>query len=364
MDQRHYRQLIFGLILVLAIAGLFLSPPASLSPSSQLASPVAPIKQWKILIVPGHDNEYYGAEFGILQEADLTLLAAASLAAFLNQNPRFAVTVARDLASGDYPSELTRYFRTERQSIRVFRQSSQVSNYTGAPKSFTQDEVALRLHGINQWAEQQRVDLVIHLHFNDYAGRTKDQIGPYAGVAIYVPRAASSSQAVAQTVYNGLKSYFATSNAPAETDGVIIDGALIATSPEVTRRGAAFLLEYGYIYEPKFSHPETRRVILSEMNWQIYRALENYFGSKKDLPETLLLPYRFSRELTATSTGRDVLALERALYQEKLYQCPFGGIFSPCLTDAVKTYQQKYKLPPTGVVGAATLAELNRRYSK
>ncbi|MBI2100108.1 MAG: peptidoglycan-binding protein [Candidatus Vogelbacteria bacterium] len=384
MAKTPFRESIFSLILALTLLVLFFSPPPPSAPV--LPEPVTPAdlqtryneKRLNILIVPGHDNEYHGAEFGVLYEADLTLLAANSLYTFFTADPHFEVRVARDLATGEYTSELTEYFKTEQESIRAFRaakrnnfvtlvNSGEVANYTGVPHRFAKDEVALRLYGINKWANEHEIDIVIHIHFNDYAGRPLTQVGQYVGLAIYVPEKelpnARSSQDVADEIYKELRPFFATSNSPVEDIGVIEDRELIAIGADASRDGASLLIEYGYIYEPQFAYPETRRVVLAEMNWQIYRALKKYFEPSALMADTLLLPYNFNRELGEGVAGRrDVLALQRALDEEKVGNCFLNGVFDGCVKQAVMRFQKKYGLAGAGYVGQATLKKLNSFY--
>src|SRR6266487_3714255 len=49
----------------------------------------------KILIVPGHDNEYWGTEFKGVKEADLNLALAKELTALLAADPAFDVHLSR-----------------------------------------------------------------------------------------------------------------------------------------------------------------------------------------------------------------------------------------------------------------------------
>ena len=49
------------------------------------------------------------------------------------------------------------------------------------------DDDSLRLYAINKWANENKIEIVFHIHFNDYPGRKLNQVGEYAGFSIYVP---------------------------------------------------------------------------------------------------------------------------------------------------------------------------------
>jgi N-acetylmuramoyl-L-alanine amidase len=53
-------------------------------------------KKVRILIVPGHEPNYGGAEYGYLKEREMTVELSKYLADFLKNNGRYEVTVARD----------------------------------------------------------------------------------------------------------------------------------------------------------------------------------------------------------------------------------------------------------------------------
>jgi len=36
------------------------------------------------------------------------------------------------------------------------------------------EDIALRLYGFNKWADENKVDAMVHIHFNDYPGERLD----------------------------------------------------------------------------------------------------------------------------------------------------------------------------------------------
>lgn len=341
----------------------------------------------KILLVAGHDNQYSGTSFGGLREADLNLQLTNNLATILSKDSHFDVITARNFIDGNYITDLAEYFDREREQILSFRNNLQrdfhslisrgdLTEHRGVQHNFAPGEVSLRLFGINKWANERGVDLVLHVHFNDHPGRHSTARGKYSGFAIYIPEGqypnARVSAAVAQSVFNQLEKFFPVSDLPLESGGVVEDQELIAVGSSGSRKGASFLIEFGYIYEPQITNEETRPLILAELAWQTYQGLKKHF--EPDYPEapTLLLPHRFASELKEGLRGeRDVLALQKLLQVEGLYpplaktmnDCPLSGNFGPCTAEAVRAFQTKYNLPTTGYVGELTLEKLNALHS-
>ncbi len=351
-----------------------------------------------ILIVPGHDNEYAGAEFAGIREADLNLELSQWLEKFLAEDGAFRVWGTRQAANGDYQPEFTRYFTEKRSEIEEFRlklrqnfqdllATGRVVEKQAMNHNFAKPEVSLRLYGINKWANENNIDFTLHIHFNDYAGRSWRQAGRYSGLAIYVPESqypnARASRALGESLFRRLTQTVAPSNLPLEMAGVIDDQELIAIGAQASRDGAAALIEYGYIYESPLHNPATRSAYLEELAWQTYLGLKEHFDptTAMTLDTTRLLPHRFSATslVEGVRGSRDVLALQKALALEKLYpppgnnlnNCPINGNFGPCVRQAVNLFQGKYAadilipgaiFSPTGVAGPLTLGVVNRLY--
>lgn len=221
-------------------------------------------KRLKVLIVPGHDNEDSGAEYRGTKEADLNLAIAAELYKLLSADKHFIVSSTRDFNSGEYTKTFSNFFQSEKNQILTFRnekksifdyflKSGELTSKTIVNHNFAPSEVALRLSGINLWANENNIDLTLHIHVNDYGGRKYNQYGVYHGLSIYVPESqypnSRASKELAQSLFSDLKKSIPASNMPEEKDGVIEDQELIAIGSYASRDGAAVLIEYGYIYD-------------------------------------------------------------------------------------------------------------------
>jgi len=408
-----YACLVLAIILLFVFAGNAMAAPQNFLEKllGQLASIIFPAtitpqdlhdryaaNRVRILLVPGHDNEYSGTEYRSLREADINLEVARHLYNTLKKNPHFIVSSARNLDTGEYSPELASYFEKEGNSILEFRDRSKAVMDTllslgiAEDKStenhgFAIEEVSRRLYGINKWSNENGIDIVLHLHFNDYPRKNMRVPGKYEGFAIYVPERqypnAEASKAFAEPLFSVLKKYLPVSNIAFEKGGVVEDQELVAIGANASREGASVLLEYGYIYETKFANAKARSVILPELANLTYRGIKKYFESdaeRGDPYETSLLPHRWAEPLDETKkNAEDIFSLQTALLEDALYpppgkdlqECPISGVFGSCTKRSVALFQEKYRaeiLEPsglnegTGIVGAATIRALNRRY--
>ncbi len=252
-------------------------------------------KDFKILVVPGHDNQYRGTEYRGLAEADFNLLVAAELSELLAADNHFVVRTTRDFSAGEYVEVFKDFFQSQKNRILAFRNQKKslfryfistgelATNETVA-HNFAPAEVALRLNGINLWANENQIDLTLHLHFNDFAGRIYNQPGAYSGFSIYAPEKQypnyRASFGLAQSLMNELKRSMKVSNLPQESLGVVEDQTLIAIGSYATREGAAVLIEYGYIYEPQFSTAVLRQQVAKKLARLTYDGLIKYLKAR------------------------------------------------------------------------------------
>jgi hypothetical protein len=121
-------------------------------------------KKVRILVVPGHEPDFGGAEYQGVYEREITAEIGAQLATYLSRNPRFEVVTARS-ATGWNPI-LADYFSSDWKEIQKFvadqkklmakmikkgtvetRSEDEQVDHAAAP-----DDVALRLYGIGKWA--------------------------------------------------------------------------------------------------------------------------------------------------------------------------------------------------------------------
>jgi len=348
----------------------------------------------RILLVPGHDHEYPGAIFKPYTEAELNLEITRALYDVLGDHNNIEVLSARRLDNGDYIDELKEYFEAEEKAIndfiserrqtmsRMLLEQSLRHNVT-IDHNFAPSVVAFRLYGINKWANENDIDIQLHIHLNDYPGRTHGQPGEYSGFAIYVPEGqfpnAPVSINLAEKIKEELSLFLHTSNYPPEASTIIPAQELIALGSNASQRSASILIEYGYIYEPQFIRPAVREVILPVIANLTYLGIERYLdenfypqASRLSSVKSFSLDNSLRRGLVGDPS---VTLMQLALRKEGLYpppgrtfnDCPITGTFGPCTEQAVIDFQEKYYqevLSPaglssgTGFVGEATLKKL------
>ena len=345
----------------------------------------------KILIVPGHEPDFGGAEYKNLKERDMTVDLGHYLSEYLMNNPHYEVFATRN--KDVWNQELQDYFDQHWRGINTFvaSQKAEMAHLVsdgkivrvtdGVPHNDAPSDVATRLYGINKWANEKKMDITIHIHFNDDASRRITRAGEYNGFTIYVPDRqysnADASKSIATEIVGRIAQFSAISNFPREDSGVTEDQDLIAVGGQNTSDGASMLIEYGYIYEPQFADPETRDTALKELALQTYLGLEDFFGEASPVAEpygTTLLPYAWDTILRKGSAPhKEILALQAALSYQGFYpphnsnknDCPMSGVFGSCTRTAVALFQNEFKIPGDGtIVGAQTRAKLNELYGE
>lgn len=359
-----------------------------------VAAPPQVERKLRILVVPGHDVEFFGTSYKGVKEATMTLELGLQLARLLSQDSKFDVSLSRD--ENGYMPELASYFGNEQQQIidfavgkkQIMKQleaSGKISLKTdGVPHNNAPSPVVVRLYGINKWANENSIDLVIHVHFNDYPRRKRASPGSYSGFSIYVPEHqysnARSSKDIADAVSKQLQTYYPPSNLPKEGQGVgvVEDQDLIAIGSFNTLDPASILIEYGYIYEPQFLDPTIRSKILKDLATQTYIGVHNFFGDSlltlAGRYNTTLLPHTFQDVLAGgLKNNPSVLSLQAALVLEGVYPpkeldthvCPLAGTYGACTKKSVADFQQKYNIVgETGKLGEGTIEKLNELYGE
>jgi len=257
--------------------------------NASLAVPDAPIR---ILIVPGHDNKIWGSQYGNIKEANMNLVLATNIYDVLKKDKKFQVFITRD--NNGYTKEFADYFSLNKLDIKSFRENSikemkdeiisgnflQKENVQHNPAN---EDTSIVLYGINKWANENNIDAVIHIHFNDYPRKTKWTIGKYKGFAIYIPDKqflnAKKSEKLAKNIYTQLSKGYQPSNYEKEKGGLVTDQKLIAigVGNSLLSSVRSVLIEYGYIYEKKFRNIFTRREAYKKMAELTTKGIKNYF---------------------------------------------------------------------------------------
>ncbi len=244
----------------------------------------------RILLVAGHEPTFGGTEYRKLKERDLTVELSENLKKLLEKNPHYQVFVTRT-ASG-WTETFSKYFagldtiaEWRKASVEHFSQLVTLGNipvtHATVKHNKAPGNVALRLYGINKWANENDIDVVLHLHFNDNPRANTSKPGKYSGVSVYVPATqygnSTITRAVGEDILNRLKSYATVSNLPVEASGIIDEPDLIAIGAYNTADAASLLIEYGYIYEAQFQNKETRDVAMRDLALQTYLGLQDFF---------------------------------------------------------------------------------------
>tara|TARA_B100000745_G_scaffold273080_1_gene201296 strand:- start:897 stop:2120 length:1224 start_codon:yes stop_codon:yes gene_type:complete len=346
-----------------------------------------------VLIVPGHDNSSWGAEFRGLKETELNVVLGAYLFNLFLDDPKFNASLLRG-PDGEYMRWFKDYMEVNREEVITFRDASRArvrdakedGRFRTAPEiiehNLARDDVSINLYGINKYANDFGVDIVLHLHFNDYPGRPWHLPGKYSGFSIYVPEEelpnSRASTELAHIVKDQLEAFTNPSNFEREEDIIIPTQELIAVGSNASRDRISMLIEYDYIYESRYQTPELRNASLKELALLTYQGVKNYYDDE-NMNNTTLLPYVWENDLDKKDKGLDVLALQTALKEKGLYPpegdtletCPVSGYYGGCTVRAVKEFQERYFdeiLTPleltqgTGRFGGQTRAVLNTLY--
>lgn len=221
----------------------------------------APIK---ILIVPGHDDESEGTSFGSLKEADMTLPLATEIFNKLKEDERFEVLITRN--EEGYTPVFAEYFSTNREEIISFineskeKMKEKIKEGDFVDKSDEQHfvvtlDTGVKLYGINKWANENDVDAVLHIHFNDNTRKNRKVPGRYKGFAIYLPEEQMPNSEIslpfAESIFAELDTKYNTSDNVKELGGLVPNQMLIALGSNETllENVRSILVEYAYIYE-------------------------------------------------------------------------------------------------------------------
>lgn len=244
----------------------------------------------RILIVPGHEPQSGGTYYHDLMERDLAVQLGTQVEQLLSKNPRYEVIMTRDTQGWNPVFE--EYFKHNQGDIYSWMQDARhteiVSVLLGISHSPTgtmkhnsvPKDVAMRLYGITKWANENNIDLMLHIHFDDVARRRTTVPGKYVGFTIYVPSReynnSTQSVSIARSLYSRLRATSDINTALSTRNPFVEDPRLIAVGANNTSHVASVLIEYGYIYEKRFTDTTVRQETISTLAQETYDGLENY----------------------------------------------------------------------------------------
>lgn len=344
----------------------------------------------RVLLVPGHEPGYGGTENNNLKEREIAVELSSYLADMLYRNNKYNVYVTRN--NNDWNPIFKQYFESNWNDIVAWIDASwkeerrliSLGHKTqSVPKVYhnkAKKGVAERLYGITKWANENDIDITIHIHFNDYPGRREGETGKYSGFAIYVPEKqyynSTTTVTIANHILRRISKYNPVSDLAGENDGLIEDADLIAVGANNTANSASLLIEYGYIGEPQLNDINTRSIAIKDLAFQTYLGLQDFFQSKAETPffyDTMVLPHYFDSDFEANRfSTKEVFALQTILTTEGIYppvgrdknDCLRTGNFGPCTKEALSIFQNRYNITgEKNKVGPKTRSELNKKYS-
>lgn len=226
----------------------------------------------------------------------MTLAMATQIYNILKKDKRFDVYVTRDNSTSGYTKEFSD-FLAQKDAIIAFEQKAKKLMQTkiasgsfvtkvNPPHHTVTEDIALRLYGFNKWADENKMDAMIHIHFNDYPRANAWTIGKYKGFVVYFPdgQLANSQKSgnLAADIFTQLRKKYITSTYPPEMGGLIPDQKLIALGANDTLDASvrSVLIEYNYIYEKKFRAKSTRLQAYKDMAQLTATGIQNYFFGK------------------------------------------------------------------------------------
>ncbi len=221
--------------------------------------------------------------------------------------------------------------------------------------------------------ERHRIDLLIHVHFNDHPRHSTRVAGSYSGHAIYVPERQYSnsrtSRAIADTIHARIAQHYPTSDLEAEKDGIIEDQELIAIGRYNTLDPASIIIEYGYIYESQFYTHEVASIVLDDLAYQTYLGIKDaLLGTVDTKVRSMTLVDSLFDSWSDLPLPRQTLSLQAALSVTGVYppeersknDCPINGTFGLCTKTALAQFQEQHGIHDEhGRVGRKTAHALN-----
>lgn len=277
----------------------------------------------RILIAAGHEPGFGGAVYKGVYEREITVEIAEELESLLKQNPSYEVIVTRD--DDSWHRGLQKYFDKNKKKIERFvnAQKKKMTKLLKKEKIKEADDshgvaapndVALRLYGINKWANENKIDLVVNLHVNDAPDHGPEEPSQYRGYAIYVPEDiygnSKTSAQLAREIEDRLEVLSRASTHPQEEGGIVEHRDFIAVGAYGTLNVPSVLVEYGYITEPRFADVQYRDTLTKDLAYQTYLGLQDFFGDPVADPRSVaILPTEWPRPVIATTTPTTTVAL-------------------------------------------------------
>jgi len=264
----------------------------TIATTTEIIEPV--IKPFTILLVPGHDALFGGAAYKNINERDLAVEISDNIASILYGETDYRVIVARSTTT--WNPILQDYFDSNKQAIIDFKNAKQAEEKAllkSGEKKYVADiadhsdatpRSSVQLYGMNKWSNENDVDLIIHIHFNDSWRKNMALPGGFKGFSIYVPERqminSSTSIAIAENIFDELKTILTPEIVGNRKNSLIEDQSLIAVGASGTLNKPGMLIEYGYIYEKPLRTAVDRENMLKLMAEKTVLGIKNYVKIK------------------------------------------------------------------------------------
>jgi N-acetylmuramoyl-L-alanine amidase len=243
----------------------------------------------KILIVPGHEPNAGGAdEFKQIKERDLNLQLSIQLMDDLSKNSNIKVILARD--ENSWNKDIETYVKTNETKIMNWVYDMKAKMFAkidagemklinpGMKHNEATSSAVLYLYGTNKWIAENKIDLVLHVHFNN--NPKINGMPNYRGYCMYIPEKqydnSSSSRIFANYLDEEINKIEVKSNMPQEKNIIIEDQELIATGNYNTLKIPAVVIEYAYIYEPMMISSSSRNIFINKAASSTAEAINKY----------------------------------------------------------------------------------------
>ena len=260
---------------------------ATTSTSTEVEFQEVPPK--RVLLVAGHTAVTKGAVFGDTTEYELNYDIMKKLEREMKSRG-FEVFVSHE--GSDYTKSFLNYFDTNEERILDYREKKKDAYDKQYPQGVVTNDTdhnhasplgVVQLYGVNLWANENNIDAVVHLHFNDYPGRPTGTRGTHTGFSIFAPLKTNDhfveSFSLAKSVEKHMLKYIKRSTVRNESAGVL-ESELIAVGQANSTLMPSILIENGFIYESKFTDTSRREPVLARQANSIANGIEEYFQNR------------------------------------------------------------------------------------
>jgi N-acetylmuramoyl-L-alanine amidase len=344
-----------------------------------------------ILVVPGHEPDNGGTNFGDIYERNLVVPIGMYLENFLSENGGYQTFITRNTTA--WNPIFADYFKNNWNQIIAWEQAAKAAwlASSSAPTGSLSGEIAnnaapdaaLHLYGITKWADENNIDLMVHIHLNNYPeAMAKKIVGKYSGFIMYMPspslKNSAAAEPIAQAIFDRFSLYNPVSNLPVESKGLETDDQLIAMGAYNTADMPSILIECEYIYEPQLVNLSTRDIALRDFAYQISLGIEDYYSHRAQVtaassydPADNVYNWQ-NRVENADGDSKDIYAMQTALIMDGDYppkgttgnDCPHSGTFGSCTKAAIGALQKKYGITGEDAFGAKTFSKLLNIYDQ